>query len=241
MAHIKLRPSSRSATRLPLLAIVLVAAGCGHAKESAPVAAAPAPAPRAASPAVPAPAPAPTVDDAAADRRAQRAWCDYLDALYKRASDEGKPWPHRDECLAQTSNASPAMLEHTAACSQRALDSFKGDPLTPEYAALVRRCGVEALDAGALSVAALEPYLDIVCRRAETCDQTPYKDCREAMEPRVAGRLGRAIGALNQTSRTRLRECLSTIGCEVPMGDRLSGCIEPIMEKLLWLPAGRGD
>ncbi|MFT3766726.1 MAG: hypothetical protein QM820_14610 [Minicystis sp.] len=220
--------------------IALVAVGCGH-NEAAPPARAPvAPAPRAAQ----APAASPVLEEIpgeTAEHHAQRAWCSYLDALFQRATTNRGVWPRRAECIAATSNASPAMLEHTASCSQKALDEFKGDPLTPEYAALVRRCGVEALDAGALSFEALDPYLEIVCRRAETCDQTPYKECRAGLAPRVASRLGRAIGAINEASRTRLRACLDTVGCEVPIGDRLSGCIEPIMDKLLWLPPGSDE
>jgi hypothetical protein len=231
MSHNQHPRSPRPATRPALLALGLAAAGCGHAPP-APAArpqAAPA-APRAEAPRAEAPT------DPAAQARAQHAWCDYLDALYQRASHEKTPWSRREECMASASNASPEMLERTATCSRKALDGFSGDPLTPEYAALVRKCGRDALDSVALAPTDIDPYLEAVCRRAETCDQTPYTECRAALAPRVAQRLGRTIGAINHESRARLRECLGTVGCEVPIGDRLSGCIEPIMDKLLWLP-----
>ncbi len=228
MSHKKSPRSSRPATHPALLALAL--AGCSHAPPAATPPRPAAPAPRVEAPRGEAPA------DVGAQRRAQRTWCGYLDELYQRASKDGSPWPRRDECLAHSSNASPEMLERTATCSQKALQSFSGDPLTPEYAALVKRCGSEALDSVALKPTEIDSFLEIVCRRAETCDQTPYTECRAALAPRVAARLGRTIGALNHESRARLRECLGTVGCEVPIGDRLSGCIEPIMDKLLWLP-----
>jgi len=230
--------SPRPATRPALLALVIVAAGCAHAP-NAPAVRAPA-APPARASATPA-AVAEALVEAHAQVRAQRVWCTYLDTLYRRASHDGSPWPHRDECLANTSNASPEMLERTATCSRRALDGFTGDPLTPEYAALVHRCGADALDSVALALGELDPFLEIVCRRAETCDATPYDECRAALAPRVMTRLGRAIGAINQGNRARLRTCLRTVGCEVRIGDRLSGCIEPIMDKLLWLPGGHAE
>lgn len=231
MSNIPRTRSPRPATRPALLSLVIAAAGCGHAQ----------PAPGTRPPAAPAPAPGETRSmeapaDPGAQARAQRAWCEYLDALFQRAAHEKGPWPRRDECLAHGSNASPEMLERTATCSRKALDGFTGDPLTPEYAAIVRRCGSDALDSVALTPAAIEPFLELVCRRAETCDQTPYNECRAALQPRVAARLGRTIGAINTENRTRLRECFATVGCEVPIADRLSGCIEPIMDKLLWLP-----
>jgi hypothetical protein len=237
MSHSQHLRSPRLATRPALLALGLAAAGCGHAPPPPPPAqpqAVPAP------PRAQAPRPEPPTN-VAAQARAQHAWCDYLDALYQRASKEGGTWSRRDECMASTSTASPEMLERTATCSREALDSFTGDPLTSEYAERVRKCGREALDSVALSPDEIEPYLEAVCRRAETCDQTPYTECRAALTPRLTQRLGRTIGAINHESRARLRECLATVGCEVPIGDRLSGCIEPIMDKLLWLPPDHED
>jgi hypothetical protein len=176
-----------------------------------------------------------------AQRKAQRAWCAYLEALYVRAASDGSPWKHRDECLSHESNASPEMLERTASCSKRALDAFDGDPLTPAYAAEVRRCGVEALDASALGNEEIEPFLSALCRRAEACGDGKYAECREGLASHVSERLGRALGAINQPSRMRLRTCLGVAACSSSMAERLSGCIEPIMDDLLWLPASHDD
>jgi hypothetical protein len=229
------------ASRLPRSAplLVLVAAGCAPPAPAASCAVAAVP-PVVVAPAS-RPAPAPATGDETPERRAQRAWCGYLDVLFRRASRDDTPWPHREACLAQTSNAAPRMLEHTASCSQHALDGFAGDPLTPAYAALVKRCGVEALDATALAPAELSPFVDVVCQRAQACDGTPYADCRAAIASPLGARLGRAIGALNDESRARLRVCLGAVGCEVQLGDRLAGCLEPIMDKLLWLPPSREE
>jgi hypothetical protein len=49
------------------------------------------------------------------------------------------------------------------------------------------------------------------------------------------------VGTLNDPSRARLRACLDSVGCEVPLGERITGCLEPIMDKLLWLPAGHPE
>lgn len=176
-----------------------------------------------------------------AQQRAQRTWCEYLDVLHRRATQKDVRWSHHGECLRETSTASPVMLERTAACARRALDGVTGDPFTPAYAEAVRRCGSEALDASALSDPELEPFLAAICRRAEACDSMPYASCRAAIEPPLTTRLGRAIGALNDPSRARLRACISGAACNAPMGDRLSACVEPIMEKLLWLPPGRAQ
>lgn len=144
----------------------------------------------------------------AARARAQRSWCGYLERLYQRATEKSAPWPRHAECLDQRSNAS----------------------------AEVRRCGSEALDAVALGPAALEPFLEAICRRAQTCDGAPYDDCRAGLAPPVAARLGRAIGALEDASRARLLTCIGASECSDTMGERLTGCLEPIMERLLWLP-----
>jgi hypothetical protein len=173
------------------------------------------------------------------EQRAQRVWCEYLDALYRRATSRDVRWSHHEECLHAPSTASPAMLERTATCARRALDGLAGDPFTPAYAEAGRRCGSEALDASALAGPALEPFLQAICKRAETCDSMAYAECRAAIAPRLAARLGRAIGALNDASQARLAACLAHAACDEPMGDRLSGCVEPIMENLLWLPPGK--
>lgn len=226
-------PSARSPMPRTLSALIAAAAVAGCGAAARPAKAPPPPQPKVETPRV-----AEARSSAGAQAEAQRAWCGYLDALFRRASNDAHPWPHREACLAATSTASPAMLVRTAECSRRALDTFDGDPLTPAYAAMVRRCGVEALDAGALDAAGLDPFLDAVCRRAAACDGTPYDVCRGAMPPHALGKLGRAIGAINEPSRARLHVCLNAVGCEVPLEDRLSGCLDPIMEKLLWLPPG---
>lgn len=174
-----------------------------------------------------------------APARAQRSWCGYLERLYQRATEKSAPWPRHAECLEQRSNASAEMLERTATCADRALTAFTGDPISAEYAAEVRRCGSEALDALALGPAALEPFLEAICRRAQTCDGAPYDDCRAGLAPPVAARLGRAIGALGDASRARLLTCIGASECSDTMGERLTGCLEPIMERLLWLPTPR--
>jgi hypothetical protein len=233
----------RSTTRLELLRLlpaiaIAVAAGCAKPEV--------APAPRTAPPPAPkaprAEAPAAPKEAAPGDQlEAQKAWCSYLDALFQRATKDGSTWPHREQCLSEKSNASPAMLAQTAKCSHAALDKFEGDPLTPEYAQLVRHCGVEALDASALGPEALEPFVDAICRRNEACGGGPLAACRAEMAPHIASRLGRAIGAINLESRDRLRTCLNVASCDLDMSDRLSGCIEPIMDKLLWLPPEKDE
>lgn len=176
----------------------------------------------------------PAVDPA--QQRAQAAWCSYLDLLYHRATQVDAPWSRRSECLGQVSTASPTMLEKTASCARRALEGFQGDPLTAAYAAEVRRCGSEALDACALSDAELQPFLTAICKRAETCDKAPYDECRASIAQRITERLGRAIGAVNDTSRERIRACIADAPCSSSMGERLAGCVEPVMEHLLWMP-----
>lgn len=128
------------------------------------------------------------------------------------------------------------MLERTASCSQKALDAMPGDPLTPEHALAVKRCGIAAIEASALSVGETEPYLETLCRRAERCEATSYTECRSLLQGAATARLGRAIGALNDTSRARIRTCLGEDACDATFGNRIAACVEPIMEGLLWLP-----
>src|SRR5829696_7230612 len=71
--------------------------------------------------------------EAREQRQAQRAWCNYLDALWARSSESeavpavGVPspamtgerprhWPRFDQCLEVTTTASPKMLRQTADC-----------------------------------------------------------------------------------------------------------------------------
>src|SRR5262245_30987684 len=73
------------------------------------------------------------VVEAREQRDAQRSWCDYLRALYLRASEGGATaWPRYEQCLEVTTTAAPKMLKRTAECSLAALLRFEGDPFTPE-------------------------------------------------------------------------------------------------------------
>jgi hypothetical protein len=183
------------------------------------------------------PAPAPPEGP---DRHAQRVWCGYLDALYRRAGD-GRPWPRHGECLANRSNASALMLERTASCSRQALESLPGDPLTPEHALAVKRCGIAAIEATTLSERETDPYVETLCRHAERCEATSYTECRSLLQGPATARLGRALGALNEGSRARIRTCLGEDACGASFGERIAACVEPIMEGLLWLPEGADE
>ena len=170
---------------------------------------------------------------------AQRTWCSYLEALYQRATRDGAAWGRLDECRAHRTTAAPVMLQRTAECSRKALDGFDGDPLSADYAVQVRRCGSEAVDAAALSEVEIEPVVTSVCQRVEACGEGSFAACRAGMDGHVSTRLGRAVGALNVESRDRLRSCLVEASCDSAMGERISGCLEPIMDGLLWLPPGQ--
>jgi hypothetical protein len=172
-----------------------------------------------------------------ADRRAQRAWCSYLDALYRRASPDGTPWMELGRCNTASSTAAPEMLERTAACSQLALDGFEGDPFTDAYAAEVKRCGSAALLALALPVDEVGSYVAVVCDRASACGHTAAKDgdCRSELSAKLGKRLGLAVGALSPESRITFRHCLQTTVCQ-PMEEQISTCLEPMLDRLLWMP-----
>jgi hypothetical protein len=169
-----------------------------------------------------------------AQRRAQQSWCAYLEALYRRAMGDGARWRQAEECNADASSAAPEMLERTAACAQRALEGFDGDPFTPEYAAEVKQCGTTVLDALALAPADVEPYVALVCQRDPSCGQEP-PGCRSEVTARFGARLGRALGALNAESRVTVRQCLEASICQ-DADARISGCIEPVLDRLLWTP-----
>jgi hypothetical protein len=169
-----------------------------------------------------------------AQRRAQRAWCEYLDALYHRATRDGTKWAQHERCNTETSTA-PELLERTAACSQQALDGFDGDPFTEAYAAAVKRCGATALEAMALSPDELEPFVSLACKQAPACGQGEVEGCRSDVTTRLGKRLGRAVGALNGESRIALRRCLQSSECQ-SVDDRISGCLEPMLDRLLWTP-----
>ncbi len=231
MSHTKGTPrwSRAGALALPFLALPAMG-GCAH------------PRPQATAQPTAIVAPAPTVVAEAKgttpQEHAQRTWCAYLEALYQRATKDGATWSHLDECRAHSTTASPVMLERTADCSRKALDGFAGDPLSAEYALQVRRCGSEAIDASALSEAEVEPVVTTVCERVQACGGGSFGDCRAAIDGPVSSRLGRAVGALNVESRDRLTACLRAASCDDAMGERVSGCLEPIMDRLLWLPPG---
>jgi hypothetical protein len=229
-------PRSPIRPRFALLAVIAAAAlGCSG---RAPVPNVPKPRVRPArttpSPAfessVPGAAPA-----AQAQARAQQQWCGYLEALYRRVTTDGTPWPRLGDCLAQGSTASVAMLEHTAACSRKALDGFEGDPLTDAYAQEVRRCGAEALEASTLSQPEIEPFTSVICKRAAACGTQDYAPCLADFEGPLGAKLRRAVGAINDESRVRLAACLEAAACQ-DATTQIAGCLEPIMDRLLWLP-----
>jgi hypothetical protein len=171
----------------------------------------------------------------APERRAQRAWCSYLDALYRRAAADGSAWSDLAPCIAATSTAAPELLEKTAECSRVALEGFAGDPFTDAYAAEVKRCGTIALEAAALSPAEVTPYVSVMCQRAVSCGRAEPGDCLTEVSVQLGPRLGRALGALNEPSRLALRRCLRTVECESPE-EQLSTCIDPMLDHLLWMP-----
>ena len=169
-------------------------------------------------------------------RRAQRTWCGYLEALYHRATTDGSAWAERARCDADTSaTASPEMLERTAGCSQKALDAFQGDPFDGDgYAAEVKRCGAEVVDAMTLPEADVEPYAVLACARASTCG-AEGDPCQGEGATELRSRLGRALGVLNPESRIALRRCLQTVECQ-DAGKEVSVCLEPILDRLFWTP-----
>lgn len=202
------------------------AAGCARPAPKGPDASRAAPSPRFES-SVPEASPA--------QRRAQAAWCAYLEALYQRATADGSKWRQLDQCNAELSTASPEMLERTAACSQKALEGFPGDPFTAEYAAEVKRCGTKVLQDLALSASDLEPYVALACQRGQGCAASDPAECRAELSAKLGAKLGRAVGALNAESRIALRQCLQAAGCQ-DGETRLTGCLEPILDRLLWTP-----
>jgi hypothetical protein len=216
---------SRALAPAALSAVVLV--GCA-AKAHAP-------------PSAPAAAPASTEEDRALraeteeQRAAQKVWCNYLQALYVRSTGATAPWPRFSQCAAATTTAAPEMLRRTADCSKRALDGFRGDPFTPEYALLVGRCGNEAIDSLAASERDVAPYVAAICSRANVCGGVDVDDCRDRIGAGLGPHLERAVGAMNRKGRARLRACLRTAACS-DLGSQVSSCLEPIMEDLLWLP-----
>ena len=131
--------------------------------------------------------------------------------------------------------ARPEMLRRTAECSLHALEAFKGDPFTPEYAAEVTRCGAEALDAMSVSESELAPIVATLCGRVAACGEVSFNDCRDTLQLGLGPHLERALGAINTRGRTQLRACLKTAACD-SIGAQVTTCLEPIMDGLLWLP-----
>jgi hypothetical protein len=170
-----------------------------------------------------------------AQRRAQQAWCGYLDVLYHRATRDGTAWSDLGKCNAATATATPAMLERTASCARQALDAFSGDPFSDAYAAEVKRCGVTALDALALTPAELDPYVSLVCERGPGHLLRDSSGCRADVTVRLGHKMARALGSINAESRISFRQCIQASSTE-DIDDRISECLDPILEKLLWTP-----
>jgi hypothetical protein len=184
----------------------------------------------------PAPRSGPSSDREAIDqKRAQHVWCEYLQALYLRVTAGALGWPRLAECDAVKSTASPEVLTQTAECALHALNTFEGDPFTAAYAGEVSRCGVAALNAAAARSVEIEPFVGAICSRAVACGEATDLECRESFSPVLVLNLERAIGAMNRGGREQLRACLRATSCEALQG-RISTCLEPILDQLLWLP-----
>jgi len=219
------------------LLVSLTALSCASTRPAA-NAAAPtkAAAPAAKTPTIPIRAAVPdALRDDEAQRTAQHAWCTYLEALYLRATDGAKTWPRLSQCNVVRTPASPAMLQRTAECSMTALRKFDGDPFTPAYAAEVTRCGRESLDATTMPSSDLAPYAKSICARATACGSATDAECREALADHLGPSLCRAIGAINERGRAELRACLDSAACDA-VSEQITGCLTPIMDRLLWLP-----
>jgi sorbitol-specific phosphotransferase system component IIBC len=128
------------------------------------------------------------------------------------------------------------MLRRTADCSLQALANFQGDPLTDAYAAKVRLCGVQALDATVASTADVESLVSAICERAQECDAVKDdEECRTSLLSDEGPRIGRAIGAISRPGREALQACVATAPCG-DLHTMVLTCLEPIMDRLLWLP-----
>jgi hypothetical protein len=174
-------------------------------------------------------------EDEDAQRTAQHVWCKYLEALFLRSTDGAKAWPRLAQCEVVRTPAAPKMLQRTAECSMAALLKFEGDPFTPEYAAEVTRCGRESLDATTMSMGELAPFVKVVCTRAVACGTATPLECHSAVDEALGPSLRRAIGAINPRGRAELRACLDSAACDA-ISEQITGCLTPIMDRLLWLP-----
>lgn len=227
----KVRGAARRALSLgatAVSALVLVASCGGTEQRKGPAAAAPPQAER---------TKAAAARSADPQVRAQLAWCRYLEALYLRAEDGASSWPRFAECVSVRTVAAPELLVSAAECSTRELQTFAGSPFSPEYALAVGRCGRDAFDASARNVkpADIEQVVAAACDRAATCEALDGVACRAAVHEALGSRLERTVGALNETGRERLRACLRVSRCG-DLGGQITGCVEPLLDELLWLP-----
>ncbi len=166
---------------------------------------------------------------------AQRVWCEYLDALHRRAGVADATMPSFQKCLEARTYAAPQMLRQTARCSREALDHFEGDPFTREYAATVARCGSTALDSCEAQRSELEPFIVTICSCVDRCGGAEQTECIMKLDGGLNIHLSRAVGALNDRGRQAFQTCLTQLSCG-EVGSQIIRCLDPIMEGLLWLP-----
>jgi hypothetical protein len=173
--------------------------------------------------------------DSLEQKDAQRVWCEYLDALHRRAATSAAAMPSLGKCLEARTYASPNMLRQTARCSREALEQFEGDPFTNDYAAEVARCGSQALDASEALPAELDPFVGAICSCVERCGEANLAECNQVLDGGLKMHLSRAVGAMNNRGRAQFEGCLKKLKCG-DMGSQIVACLDPIMEGLLWLP-----
>ena len=191
--------------------------------------------------------------EARQQRQAQRAWCNYLDELWVRTAhaptadpaldvpgaamprEVPRHWPRFEQCLEVTTTASPVLLRKTADCSLAALRRVQGDPFTPAHAAEVSRCGAEAIQGMQVSKSELEPFVSTICTQVSSCGEIGMMECSTGLREQFGPDLERAVGAINSRGRTELKACLKGVPCR-GAGGHIAGCLEPLMENLIWLP-----
>jgi len=176
-----------------------------------------------------------TAPESLEQKDAQRVWCEYLDALHRRAATHAAAMPSFQKCLEARTYAAPKMLRQTARCSREALDHIDGDPLTPEYATIVARCGANALDACEAQSTEVEPFIKTICSSVDRCGATDRTECMMMLDGGLSMQLSRVVGALNDRGRQAFRECLTQVTCG-NVGSQIINCLDPIMDGLLWLP-----
>jgi len=169
------------------------------------------------------------------EESAQKVWCEYLDALHRRAAASAVAMPSLEKCLHARTYAAPKMLRETAQCSRKALEQFEGDPFTREYAAEIAHCGSTALDACEAKEAEVKPFLSTICASVARCGEASRGSCMQMLDGRMTMHLSRAVGALNDRGRFAFQACLTQLECG-EIGSQVVQCLEPIMEGLLWLP-----